>query len=41
MGFEPVTSGCWCDALSYETTDVGGWSCVGSNVPVMNDQRLN
>ena len=23
--------------LSYEATDVGSWSFVGSNVPVMNE----
>ena len=41
MGFEPVTSRCRCDAqanqLSYEATDGGNWSFVGSNVPVMNE----
>ena len=38
--FEPVTSGYRCKALnqlSYEDTDVGSWSVVGSSVPVMNE----
>ena len=27
--------------LSYEATDVGSWSFVGSNLPVRNNQRWN
>ena len=33
-GFEPVTSRY---QLSYEPTDVGNWSFVGSNFPVRNE----
>ena len=33
-GFEPVTSRC---QLSYEATDIGSWSFVGSNEPIRNE----
>ena len=43
-GFEPVTSQYRCDTntieLSYEATDVGSWSFLGSNVPVRNESTL-
>ena len=32
-----VTTVCVLFLLSYQVTDVGSWSFVGSNVPVMND----
>ena len=39
-GFEPVTSRFRCDALSYEATDVGSSSFVGSNGPVRNESMM-
>ena len=35
--FEPVTSRCLCDALSYEATDGRSWSFTGSKFSVMNE----
>ena len=44
MGFEPVTSKCQCinaNQLSYEATDGGSWSFVGSNLePNLKEETI-
>ena len=40
MGFEPVSSRYRCNQLSYEATDIGSWSLVGSSVSVRNESTM-